>query len=109
MPTRKSTKTTGSSQSRSHSSNGRKKTSNHDGGSTKVQHNGGLEKFIEDALKDIYWAEKQLTKALPKMKKAATSEELKTAFESHLTMTQEQVQRLEKVFELLGEKAKGKT
>jgi ferritin-like metal-binding protein YciE len=71
--------------------------------------NSLLKEFFVDELKDIYYAEKQIAKTLPKMKKAATSEELKTAFESHLTMTQEQVERLEKVFELLGEKAKGKT
>lgn len=71
--------------------------------------NSLLKEFFVDELKDIYYAEKQIAKTLPKMKKAATSEELKTAFESHLTMTNEQIERLEKVFELLGEKAKGKT
>jgi len=114
MPTRKSTKTTGSSQSRSHSSNdrknsnGRKKTSNNDGGSTKVQQNSGLEKLIEDALKDIYWAEIQLTKALPKMKKAATSKKLQNAIEDHIFQTEEHVTRLEEVFELLGKKVQTK-
>jgi len=71
--------------------------------------NSLLKEFFVDELKDIFYAEKQIAKTLPKMKKAATSEELKQAFENHLTMTQEQVIRLEKVFELLGEKAKGKT
>jgi ferritin-like metal-binding protein YciE len=71
--------------------------------------NSLLKEFFVDELKDIYYAEKQIAKTLPKMKKAATSEELKTAFDSHKTMTEEQVDRLEKVFELLGEKAKGKT
>jgi ferritin-like metal-binding protein YciE len=71
--------------------------------------NSLLKEFFVDELKDIYYAEKQIAKTLPKMKKAATSEELKTAFEEHLTMTQKQVERLEQVFELLGEKAKGKT
>src|ERR1700712_3068527 len=71
--------------------------------------NSLLKEFFVDELKDIYYAEKQIAKTLPKMKKAATSEELKLAFENHLTMTQEQVVRLEKVFELLGQKAKGKT
>ena len=65
------------------------------------------ELFIEE-LKDIYWAEKHLVKALPKMEKAASSEELANAFADHLAVTQEQVSRLEKVFELLGEKARGK-
>ena len=64
--------------------------------------------FFVDNLKDIYWAEKHLTKALPKMQKAATSEELRNAFAEHLTVTQTQVSRLEQVFELLGEKAVAK-
>ena len=64
--------------------------------------------FFVDELKDIYWAEKHLTKALPKMQKAATSEELRNAFAEHLTITQTQVSRLEQVFELLGEKAVAK-
>jgi ferritin-like metal-binding protein YciE len=71
--------------------------------------NSLLKEFFVDGLKDIYYAEKQIVKTLPKMKKAATSEELKQAFESHTTMTEQQVTRLEQVFELLGEKAKGKT
>ena len=71
--------------------------------------NSLLKEFFVDELKDIYYAEKQIAKTLPKMKKAATSEELKTAFEEHTTMTEQQIERLEKVFELLGEKAKGKT
>lgn len=60
-----------------------------------------LKELFVDELKDIYWAEKHLTKALPKMKKAATSEELATAFEDHLTVTQKHVQRVEQVFEML--------
>ena len=70
--------------------------------------NTQLEKFFQDSLKDIYWAEKALTKALPKMQKAATTVELQTAIESHLGQTMEQVERLEKVFELLGAKAQAK-
>lgn len=70
--------------------------------------NTQLEKFFSDSLKDIYWAEKALTKALPKMQKAATTEELQSAIEEHLGQTQEQVTRLEQVFELLGEKAQAK-
>ncbi len=58
------------------------------------------ELFIEE-LKDIYWAEKHLVKALPKMKKAATSEELASAFEEHLAVTEEQVKRAEQVFDLM--------
>jgi ferritin-like metal-binding protein YciE len=71
--------------------------------------NSLLKEFFVEELKDIYYAEKQIAKTLPKMKKAATSEELKQAFESHLTMTQEQITRLEQVFEIVGAKAKGKT
>ena len=58
------------------------------------------ELFVEE-LKDIYSAEKQLTKALPKMAKAATTEELRNAFENHLAQTEEQIGRVEEVFELL--------
>lgn len=71
--------------------------------------NSLLKEFFIDELKDIYYAEKHIAKTLPKMKKAATTEELKHAFENHLTMTEQQIERLEKVFELLGKKAKGKT
>lgn len=67
-----------------------------------------LEKFVVDSLKDIYWAEKHLLKALPKMTKAATTGELKQAFTEHVTVTQEHVARLEQVFELLGKKAQAK-
>ena len=68
----------------------------------------GLRELFEDSLKDIYWAEKALTKALPKMSKNATSENLKKAIDEHLTVTQEQVSRLEKVFESIGKKAVAK-
>ncbi len=70
--------------------------------------NSQLEKFFHDSLKDIYWAEKQLVKALPKMQKAATTEELKSAIEDHITQTEEHVARLEEVFELCGWKAQAK-
>lgn len=63
-----------------------------------------LKALFTDELKDIYWAEKHLTKALPKMRKAATSVELASAFEMHLGQTEEQIRRLEKVFELMDEK-----
>ena len=58
------------------------------------------ELFVEE-LKDIYWAEKHLVKSLPKMKKAATSEELAGAFDEHLAVTEAQVERVEQVFEML--------
>jgi ferritin-like metal-binding protein YciE len=69
---------------------------------------GTLHDAFLDELRDCYDAEKQLTKALPKMAKAATSTELRDAFENHLEETQGHVERLEQVFELLDEKAKGK-
>jgi ferritin-like metal-binding protein YciE len=67
-----------------------------------------LHKLFEEELKDIYWAEKALTKAIPKMIKNATSEELIEALESHLEETEGHVQRCEKVFELLGKPAQAK-
>jgi ferritin-like metal-binding protein YciE len=68
----------------------------------------GLMELYVDSLKDIYWAEKALTKALPKMAKNATSTNLITALNEHLTVTEGQITRLEKVFELAGEKAVAK-
>ncbi len=78
------------------------------GTSTAQIKNSQLEKFFIDALKDIYWAEKHLTKELPKMKKAATTQQLKDAIEEHKMQTEEQVSRLEQVFELMGKKAQAK-
>lgn len=66
------------------------------------------ELFVEE-LKDLYNAEQQLTKALPKMAKAASDRELKAGFTKHLKETQGHVRRLERVFKLIGEKPKGKT
>jgi ferritin-like metal-binding protein YciE len=66
-----------------------------------------LSDLLVHTLKDIYFAEKQIVKALPKMAKATDSSELQRAFESHLEETKEQIVRLEKVFELLGKKAVG--
>lgn len=66
-----------------------------------------MELFV-DELKDIYWAEKHLVKTLPKMKKAATTEELAEAIDNHLEETRTHVARLEEVFELLGKKAQAK-
>ena len=63
-----------------------------------------LMKLFETELKDIYWAEKALTKALPKMMKNASSEELYDMIENHLAETEEQITRLEEVFEVLGKK-----
>jgi ferritin-like metal-binding protein YciE len=68
-----------------------------------------LQKLYTNELRDLYNAENQLLKALPKMAKAASSEELKDAFEKHLEQTKSHVERLEQVFEELDEKPKGKT
>src|SRR6266540_1172778 len=68
-----------------------------------------LQKLYTDELRDLYNAENQLLKALPKMAKAASSEDLKEAFEKHLEQTKGHVERLEQVFEELDEKPKGKT
>jgi ferritin-like metal-binding protein YciE len=68
-----------------------------------------LNDLLEDELKDIYSAEKQLLKALPKMARKASSGELRDALEEHLEVTKRQAERLERVFEELGSKAKAKT
>jgi ferritin-like metal-binding protein YciE len=68
----------------------------------------GLRELFIESLKDIYWAEKALTKALPKMAKNATSEDLINTINDHLKVTEEQVSRLEQVFELIKEKATAK-
>ena len=74
---------------------------------TDVQDSALNELFI-DELKDIYWAEKHLAKALPKMAKAATSEELRTAIQNHLQETENHITRLESAFESIDEKAVAK-
>ena len=67
-----------------------------------------LREALVEEIRDLYNAEKQLVKALPKMAKGAESDELREAFETHLEETEGQVTRLERVFELLGEKPRGK-
>ena len=67
-----------------------------------------LDDLFKDTLKDIYYAESKILKALPKMAKAAHASELKAAFEKHLKETHGQVARLEKVFGLIGMAPKGK-
>lgn len=67
-----------------------------------------LYELFTGALEDIYWAEQQLTKSLPKLRDAATTEELKEAIEEHLGQTEKQVTRLEKVFELIGKEPEAK-
>ena len=68
-----------------------------------------LQDLFLDTLKDIYFAEKKILTALPKMAKAAQSEDLKAAFKKHEGETEQQVERLEKVFKSIGETPKGKT
>jgi ferritin-like metal-binding protein YciE len=68
----------------------------------------GLKELYIDELKDLYSAETQLVKALPKMAKGAASDELRAGFEGHLEQTKGHVQRLEQIFEALGESPKGK-
>ena len=70
--------------------------------------NEGLKKLYIDELKDLYSAENQLVKALPKLAKAASSKELKAGFAEHLEQTKGHVQRLEQIFEMLDESPKGK-
>lgn len=67
-----------------------------------------LNALFVDTLKDIYYAEKQILKALPKMAKAANSDQLRAAFEKHHDETEGQVERLEKIFDLLQKPARGK-
>jgi ferritin-like metal-binding protein YciE len=67
-----------------------------------------LDELFNDALKDIYFAEKKILTSLPKMAKAAQSDELVAAFEKHEAETEEQVARLERVFELIDEQPRGK-
>jgi ferritin-like metal-binding protein YciE len=73
-----------------------------------MQENQLKELYVEE-LKDLYSAENQLVKALPKMAKAATSQDLRAGFEEHLEQTKEHVARLERIFKALGESPKGKT
>ena len=68
-----------------------------------------LNDLFHDTLKDIYYAEKQILKALPKMAKAASSDKLRAAFEKHHDETEGQVERLEQIFELIDKPARGKT
>jgi len=68
-----------------------------------------LEELLQEELKDMYDAEKQLTKALPKLAKKATTPDLQDAFEEHLRQTQQHMERLEQVFDQLGMPVKGKT
>jgi ferritin-like metal-binding protein YciE len=68
-----------------------------------------LDDLFYDTLKDIYFAERQILKALPKMARAASSDKLRAAFEKHRAQTEEHVERLKEVFEIVGKRAQGKT
>jgi ferritin-like metal-binding protein YciE len=83
------------------------RTRSGNGGSTATH--DGFEKLFVDQVKDLYSAEKQLVKALPKMAKKASSEELRTALEEHLSVTEQQVSRLEQVFEKLDMRPQAKS
>jgi ferritin-like metal-binding protein YciE len=68
-----------------------------------------LDDLFHDTLKDIYYAERKVLKTLPKMKRAAQSEDLKAAFDQHKQQTEVQIERLQQVFELIGKRPQGKT
>lgn len=68
-----------------------------------------LETLFHDTLRDIYYAERKILKSLPKMARAAQSEELKAAFQKHKDQTEGQIERLQQVFEIIGKPARGKT
>lgn len=80
----------------------------HDSGNSKSKVAHGLRALLTNELKDIYWAEQALTKAIPKMIKHASDEKLVKALSKHLIETEEQVSRLEAVFSSIGEKAEAK-
>jgi ferritin-like metal-binding protein YciE len=90
------------------SQNGTQKNEKQNGVKAKPDAAEGLRNLFVDELKDIYWAEKALTKAIPKMIENATAEELVEALTGHLEVTKEHVTRLEKVFSSIGEKAAAK-
>jgi ferritin-like metal-binding protein YciE len=94
--------------STSRSTNTRSKSSTSSAARQQQSSGGELEKFFYDSLKDVYWAEKHLTKAIPKMMKAATNEGLVAALEEHLEVTEGHIERLEQIFEILGKKAQAK-
>ena len=96
------------STSKSNGSQNGNKTSSKDGRKSNSRVAQGLRDLFEDELKDIYWAEKALTKAIPKMVKNASSEELVAALDDHLEVTKGHVERLEEAFRILGKTARAK-
>ena len=107
-PSASSTKNSTNSASNKSSSSAAKKTSSKSKSQSSESIAHGLSELFEDMLKDIYWAEKALTKAIPKMAKKATSDSLVEALNSHLEETHTQVGRCEQIFEILGKKAQAK-
>lgn len=91
-----------------HSKSGATKSSGSKRKSIPSKEEGKLKEFFHEEIKDIYWAEKKLVQTLPKLAKAATSEDLRSAFTGHLEETKEHVTRLEQVFGLLGAKPQAK-
>ncbi|MVT07353.1 YciE/YciF ferroxidase family protein [Chitinophaga tropicalis] len=102
MATRTQTRTTGNSRSSATASRSSNKTKREE------MPNSKFHKLFMDELKDIYWAEKNLVKALGKMQKAATSEELANAIVEHQEQTKEHVTRIEQIFEQMGQAPKAK-
>ncbi len=102
----------------SNSTNGKASSSNKNNGNVGISKSAKrvspsdqstlMEEFFVDSLKDIYWAEKHLLKALPRLEKAATTQELKDSFVQHLEVTRGQITRLEQAFEIMGKKAQAK-
>src|SRR5437762_4802424 len=88
------------------SNNGRSKSPSRSNGNKDQQ--SLLEKFFIDQLKDIYYAEQQLLKAIPKLAEASTTEELEDAFNDHLKQTEKQIKRMDKVFQIIGKNPEGK-
>lgn len=91
--------------SKTSAGNGKSNTS---AGASTSDETSMMEEFFTDELKDIYWAEKHLVKALAKLEKAATSSELKKSFADHAGVTKEHISRLEQAFGLLGKKPQAK-
>src|SRR3954451_13356995 len=107
--------TTSKTNTKKSSASSASNTGKRSGASTRSNSKGAMQSedsmlmnFFTDELKDIYWAEKHLTKTLPKLKRAANSEELQQAFEEHTQVTNEHINRLDQVFEMLGKKAQAK-
>ncbi|HEX6915919.1 MAG TPA: ferritin-like domain-containing protein [Chitinophagaceae bacterium] len=83
-------------------------TSRNRGAAKEVERGSMLHEFFMDTLKDIYWAEKAQLKAMQKMRKQSTTEDLVDAFEQHRMQTETHVERLEQIFEMMGKKAQAK-